>query len=140
MTDAGVFVGLDTASNILATKQMYSKRRAFEATAETPTKDVLSPSAAANLTKLHELMQAGKKTGASIHVAGDVSQDPRYRHRAGNFVPTLMKSSQIVCLTADDHIYTSNELSFAHGYPTVSVSKPEHRWFLNFDLMQAACV
>ena len=60
-----------------------------------------------------------RKAGSSGGMAADISQDPRQRFRGGAMLPSLTRSSDLVCFRdAEDlagHIYTQKELAFSQG-------------------------
>jgi hypothetical protein len=104
---------------------------------DTPTRDLLAPHMVKNFDKLTALAKEGKKVGATGHCVGDLSQNPAKRHRAGPFLPTQQKSSLTATIlpeSLDHHVYTCNELSFAHGWPTLEFVPKEYKECLNYDL------
>jgi hypothetical protein len=131
---SAVFAGLDTDENKERTRKLYAARSNVVYDPALATKDLLCQSAAANLDLCHDYMRRGKKVGHLPGVAADISQNPQFRHRAGPFVPTLQRSSNIVCITEEDHLYTSDELSYMHGWPTLASSHEHHKACLNYDL------
>jgi hypothetical protein len=82
----------------------------------------------------------------------DLSQNPYVCHRAGPFIGSLRKSSQMVWLgpewvakksdapAIEDHIFTFNELSFAYGWPTIATCPrmEKYRNVLNYEFSKGS--
>ena len=143
--DVGSFQGIDEPDKILAHKQAYALRRGCaDFDADTKAIDCLCPSGREFVEESVELMLAGKKRGRFGGVACDSSQNPKKRHRAGPFMPAVQKSSVMVGAGEgvqggedDCHIFTSDEISFLHGWPTHKVVHERLRACLNYDLSAA---
>ena len=145
--DADIFHNQDGEEERLEMMREYAKRKdkghhkegmyrsdlASCVTASTTTRDVLPSYALVNLDEYQAARMAGKKVGVSGSVTADISQGIE-RHRAGPFMPTIQKSSLICALTEDEGLYTCNELSSAHGWPTCDWFPYRYRNTLNYDL------
>ena len=137
--DASALAFLDTTENLVDNREKLFARRklAGPLQQDTPTRDLLAPHMVKNFDMLKANAKEGKKVGATGHCVGDLSQNPAKRHRAGPFLPTQQKSSLTATIlpeSLDHHVYTCNELSFAHGWPTVEFVPPEYKECLNYDL------
>ena len=139
--DASAFAMKDTTDNLVDCREKLFKRRKLAGTLQqdTPTRDLLAPHMVQNFDKLTALAKEGKKVGANGHCVGDMSQNPAKRHRAGPFFPTQQKSSLTATIlpeSLENHVFTSNELSFAHGWPTLEFAPKEYKECLNYDLSE----
>ena len=141
--DGSIFAGVDNAAGIQAVRQEYGRRKDPPVVVDNGTKtaELLSPAAARFLTGYYELAVEGKKMPRNGvgNMTADISQNPHSRHRAGAWLPRLSRSSQLVRLSdgsegSDEHIYTSKELSAAHGWPTLDEFPSDLRSLMNFDL------
>jgi hypothetical protein len=134
--ECDVFANIDTKANIEKTRQAYGRGRLF--TDDIPNKAVLSASAGAHLYDYMMLAAQGKKRGGMCGAsAADVSQCAIKRNRSGPSLCSLRRSSQLVSLTNVEghanHFFTPNELSFAHGWPTLEECPSRYQDVLNYD-------
>ena len=69
----------------------------------------------------------------------DVSQRPQHSAKCGAWAPRLATSTMLLSLTQNEdplkpHIFTMDELGFAHGFPVTPMAKDEYRQCLPFSI------
>ena len=69
----------------------------------------------------------------------DVSQRPQHSAKCGAWAPRLATSTMLLSLTKNEdplkpHIFTMDELGFAHGFPVSPLAKDEYRQCLPFSI------
>jgi hypothetical protein len=136
------FAGNDTPENIRLTRQAYAVAKGVELTEFMTTRDLLCASAQVHLDGYREIQKADRhRTGSLGGMIADVSQRPGHMKRCGAWLPALTCSSQLIAMfpslrEEDDHIFTPNELAFAHGFPSLPEpnSPMKFQLCLNFDL------
>jgi len=140
--ECDMFAKLDSAEQIQITREKFADRSGEICMHDsTPTELLLTDSARLNLDMLKKLNKGeNSKIGTLGGCSGDVSQNPNMRLRAGPFLPSLQKSSIMLCTappSKEDHIYTCGELSFMHGWPSLECSPQKYKDVLNFNLSAA---
>ena len=100
--------------------------------------DLLSDSGKKFLGEAKQITATGRRVGPMGTSVCDVSQDPTVAQRLSPWMPTLMKSSEIVLIRNGNkpctHIFTPSELAFSQGWPTVKAAPKRFRDCMMFDM------
>ena len=113
---------------------MWAKRRKIAYNDDLTTKDLLPEHSQKSLDAAMTMYEEGHKRQILEGMVADVSQSAK-RMRMGSMMPTIQKSSTMVCLSDEKkHLFTGNEIAALHGWPTLEFFPKRFRDVLNYDM------
>lgn len=124
ISEGDMFACLDTAVNITEARRELARKRGIHGGPLDDLKPFLTPGGQSRYDGYQQLLP--RKRGARGSCIADIGQDPNKRPRIGAWIPTSTKSSKFVSLTKGgqypEHVFTADELAFAHGWPCLEFS------------------
>ena len=121
VVEGDFFAGLDSETEVQSVRRRMAARRGIYGGPLDDLKSFLTTKGQQYLADYHEMSESRKGMRGSF--VCDIGQNPKKRARCSPWLPTATKSSKFVSLTKKDvfpeHIFTPNEMAFAHGWPTI---------------------
>ena len=138
--EADVFARSDTLTNVMRSRVDMAHDRGLYGNssqlAALGTRALLAGGDQERYDKYNNMLTSGSRVGLGGSFVCDISQDASERPRAGAWLPSFTRKSVVVSLTAD-HVFTSNEVDAAMGWPLLtsvqSSARLQHYCAFDFD-------